>query len=80
MVAPVIGQLLAECIIVAALWGPIKFLNLFKGLKVIILGVWGGPGAQETLQKGGGEAPAPSEMAPEATGAARPPKRPISDP
>ena len=42
-----------------------------------ILGVWGAPrtpGAPETLQKGGGEASRPSEMAAEAPGAAQTPK------
>ena len=46
----------------------------FKGRKLAILGVWGSPGAPETLQKGGGEAPRPSEMATEAPGAAETPK------
>ena len=41
---------------------------------MVILGVWEAPGAPETLQKGGGEAPRPSEMAPEAPGAAQTPK------
>ena len=39
-----------------------------------ILGVWDAPGAPETLQKGGGKAPRPSEMATEAPGAAQTPK------
>jgi len=42
---------------------------------LVILGVWGAPGAPETLQKGGGVAPGPSEMATEAPEAAQSPKR-----
>jgi len=41
---------------------------------LVILGVWGAPGDPETLQKGGGEAPRPSEIATEAPGAAQTPK------
>jgi len=41
---------------------------------LVILVVWGAPGAPENLKKGGGEAPGPSEMAPEAPGAAQTPK------
>jgi len=41
---------------------------------LVILVVWEAPGAPETLQKGGGEAPRPSEMATEAPGAAQTPK------
>ena len=36
--------------------------------------VWEAPGAPETLQKGGGEAPRPNEIATEAPGAAQTPK------
>ena len=38
------------------------------------MGVRGAPGVPETLQKGGGEGPPPSELAPEAPGAGRTPK------
>ena len=38
------------------------------------MGVWAAPGGRETPQKGGGEAPWPSEMATEAPGAAQTPK------
>ena len=41
---------------------------------MVILEVWGAPGAPETPQKGGDEAPRPSEMATEALGAAQTPK------
>ena len=44
-------------------------MKCFSGRKSVVLGVWGGPGAPETLQKGGGEAPRPNEMATEAPGA-----------
>ena len=52
----------------------LQIIIFAKGRELVILGVWGAPGAPETLQKGGGEAPAPSEMAPEAPGAAQTPK------
>ena len=59
---------------VAALWGLLKIYNLLKGLKLVILVVWGAPGAPETLQKGEGKARRPSEMATEAPGTAQTPK------
>ena len=54
--------------------GAYEISQFFNGRKLVILGVWGTPGAPETLQKGGGEAPRPSEMATEATGTAQTPK------
>ena len=39
------------------LGGAYKISYFFKGRKLVIWGVWGAPGAPETLQKGGGEAP-----------------------
>ena len=41
---------------------------------MVIFGFREAPGAPETLQKGGGEAPGPNEMATEAPGAAQTPK------
>ena len=59
---------------VAALWGPIEFLNF---LRVGSWSFWGcgrPRGTRRPFKKGGGEAPRPSEMATEAPGAAQTPK------
>ena len=48
-----------------------KILELLKGRRSIILGVWAAPGAPETLPKGGGLRPPPFARVPGAPGAPR---------
>ena len=59
---------------VAALWGPMKFIQVLKSRKSVIWGVWAAPGVPEPHQEVGGRGPPPNEMAPEAPGAAQIPK------